>query len=144
MRTKLGLLFAMLMVASVGGCGGSSKPTSYDCSAGLSAGLSDYSISGQFMALGDAPNALQLTRISAGQTSDLPIYGVWGQATTIDEDGVESTGDWDFEAGMVTLTWACAVSAAGHTPQTLMVTSTATYTSSTVTFLQNTNDDVTF
>ncbi|HEX4459708.1 MAG TPA: hypothetical protein VIA18_17140 [Polyangia bacterium] len=146
MRTKLGLLVGLMMAVAAAGCGGSATnaPAMYDCSAGLSVGTSDYITSGMYMALGDAPNALQLTRVSAGSSTDLAVYGTWTTGPQDDgsNDGLIAIGQFDFEPGMVTTSTACTVP--GHNPTTATVTSTATISATQIVVLQNVNDDITF
>ncbi len=140
MNTKLGCLFASILVA---GCGGSSaQPVMFDCGAGLNAATSSYTVAGSTLTLGTAPNDLALTLVSPGATSDLPIFGVWAQAAGTDSDGVTSSAQFDFEATSVKLTVAC--SAAGRQPVSPSVVSAATYTSTAVTIVQTVDDDVTF
>ena len=143
MRTKLGCLFGLMMVASVGGCGGgdSSAPKN-TCSASLTAGMSDYTLSGASIVLGDAPNSVTLTRISAGATSDLPIYGVW-QLPVSAEDGLTADGQIDFENGSVTLTTLCSALGDSKTA-TIKVTSAATITETSVTILQSQSNTAVF
>lgn len=141
MNTKLGCLFAFILVA---GCGGSSAPAPamYECSAGLNAATYNYVITGSTVLLGTAPNQLQLTLVSPGATSDLPIYGVWGQAASTDSDGVTSSAQFDFEAGSAKFTVDCSV--VGRPPVSPSVISTASFTSTTVTINQTLEDDLTF
>lgn len=150
MNTKLGCLFGLMMVAGIGGCGGSDStktttpPVTLTCNANLSASSSTYTVSGSSLTLTTGGQSLTLARLTAGSSSAEPIYGGWQLPTTADTSGLglSAVGTLDIEPGKVTVSTIC--SAPGHSVTTAMVTSTATITDTSLVIQQNESDTESF
>lgn len=151
MNTKLGCLFGLMMVAGVGGCGGSDSTTTppnntptFTCNANLTASSSTYVVSGSTLTLTTGGQSVSLSRLTAGASSAEPIYGGWQLPSATDTSGLGLTavGTLEIEPGKVTVSTICT--APGRNPTTATVSSTATITDTSLVIQQNESDTESF